>query len=339
MEELSQTKPELLRPRGAPEDWFICVTLREQLAADGFRFAPPDLAHSLASGEASGDRRLSNPSCAAARRNRRCTPAVTESGHHVPTASSHGWYGSQTSNAARSHTLCCWLLTGTGVGPTYLVNKEPGGFSGRLWTDDTGAAAGYVPYAVVESWQNPALLGPSHQGYGRLLWHDRSAGDPTARLSVLAQLASEHGCDEVVFDRLHARSPLGRHLRQIPHRVETGYRRYSIKVLSLHDVLGALIPEFDAQLEHAEIAKEISLRLQIDTQTATLRGRPGHLTVGSDSEPVDGTIEGDQTLANLLVGTAPAPEIIADAHTTGEAPTLASVLFPDRAPHADNQTL
>ena len=38
----------------------------------------------------------------------------------------------------------------------------------------------------------PALHGPAHTGYGRLLWHDRSAGDPPTRLAVIAELAREH---------------------------------------------------------------------------------------------------------------------------------------------------
>jgi hypothetical protein len=38
-------KPELARPPGVPEDWFVCVSARDLLERDGFRFAPPDLAH------------------------------------------------------------------------------------------------------------------------------------------------------------------------------------------------------------------------------------------------------------------------------------------------------
>lgn len=36
---------DIVRPAGVPEDWFVCVIAREQLSADGFRFAPPELAH------------------------------------------------------------------------------------------------------------------------------------------------------------------------------------------------------------------------------------------------------------------------------------------------------
>jgi hypothetical protein len=36
---------DIVRPAGAPEDWFICVTIRSQLEDEGFRFAPPELAH------------------------------------------------------------------------------------------------------------------------------------------------------------------------------------------------------------------------------------------------------------------------------------------------------
>lgn len=35
---------DIQRPAGVPEDWFICVVLRDQLVAEGFRFAPVALA-------------------------------------------------------------------------------------------------------------------------------------------------------------------------------------------------------------------------------------------------------------------------------------------------------
>jgi hypothetical protein len=115
-------------------------------------------------------------------------------------------------------------LTGVAVRPTYLANKEPQGFRGRLWSDGTGAASGYVSYAVIDSWTNRTMLGPSHRGYDQLLWHDESAGDPDVRLSILGELAREHGCHEIAFDRLHPRSPLADRIRELPHRVEHGYR-------------------------------------------------------------------------------------------------------------------
>jgi len=43
LERLAQ--PDITRPAGVPEDWFICVELREILERDGLRFAPPELAH------------------------------------------------------------------------------------------------------------------------------------------------------------------------------------------------------------------------------------------------------------------------------------------------------
>ena len=38
-------EPDLARPPGVPEDWFVCVSARDVLEREGFRFAPPDLAH------------------------------------------------------------------------------------------------------------------------------------------------------------------------------------------------------------------------------------------------------------------------------------------------------
>lgn len=38
-------RSDVVRPAGTPEDWFICVTVREMLERDGIRFAPPGIAH------------------------------------------------------------------------------------------------------------------------------------------------------------------------------------------------------------------------------------------------------------------------------------------------------
>ena len=46
LERLAQ--PDLSRPPGVAEDWFVCVVARDRLEAEGFRFAPPDLAHRFA---------------------------------------------------------------------------------------------------------------------------------------------------------------------------------------------------------------------------------------------------------------------------------------------------
>jgi hypothetical protein len=39
--------PDMLRPAGTPEDWFICVSVRDRLQSEGYRFAPPDVAHAF----------------------------------------------------------------------------------------------------------------------------------------------------------------------------------------------------------------------------------------------------------------------------------------------------
>ena len=40
-------RPDISRRARVPEDWFICVEIRELLERDGFRFAPPDVAHAF----------------------------------------------------------------------------------------------------------------------------------------------------------------------------------------------------------------------------------------------------------------------------------------------------
>jgi len=230
-------------------------------------------------------------------------------------------------------------LTGTTIRPTYLANKEPDGFEAVLWTDDAGAVAGYVSYAVVESWNNPALLGPSHHGYGRLLWHDESAGDPTIRVTVLADLARRHDCPEIAFDRLHPRSPLARRLVQHRHRVENGYRHYAVQVLALETSLRSILGELNHRLASSPIIEDVNLRMSIGDQSATLSGPPGHLDVRDSTGREPDAIEGDQRLANLLVGTDTAASVLRDATVTGNGARLAVALFPTQDPQMDNQAL
>lgn len=230
-------------------------------------------------------------------------------------------------------------LTGTTVRPTYLANKEPGGFNAVLWADDAGDLAGYISYAVVDGWRNPALLGPSHQGYGRLLWHDESAGDPDVRLAVLAELARRHDCPEVAFDRLHPRSPLGRRLAHQRHRVEHGHRQYGLALLSLETTLRSVLYELNQRLADTPVANDISLRLSIGNQSAALRGSPGRLTVDASTGDEHDAIEGDNRLANLLVGSARPDHLLHYATVSGIGAQLASVLFPAQDPQMDNQAL
>ncbi len=37
--------PDIVRPTRVPEDWFVCVSVRDLLDSEGFRFAPADVAH------------------------------------------------------------------------------------------------------------------------------------------------------------------------------------------------------------------------------------------------------------------------------------------------------
>ena len=230
-------------------------------------------------------------------------------------------------------------LTGVAVRPTYLANKEPQGFRGRLWSDGTGAASGYVSYAVIDSWTNRTMLGPSHRGYDQLLWHDESAGDPDVRLSILGELAREHGCHEIAFDRLHPRSPLADRIRELPHRVEHGYRHYGIKVLSLDTTIRSITEVLDARLRASSIG-DVELRFTIDAQSVTIHGRPGELEVRTPSGQERHAITGDRRLARLLVGTSTIDRVFNDSVVIdGDGNTLARVLFPAQDPQMDNQSL
>jgi len=230
-------------------------------------------------------------------------------------------------------------LTGTTLRPTYLVNKEPDGFRGLLWHDDTGAVSGYVSYAVIESWTNRTMLGPSNRGYDRLLWHDESAGDPDTRLAALAELAREHGCHEIALDRLHPRSPLADRIRELPHRVEHGYRHYGINVISLDTTLRSIIDVLDTRLQSSPINGHIEFRLTIDTQSVTIHGRPGDLKVDTPTGREQHAITGDQRLAQLLVGGTPTDRLLNQIDVVGDGRTLAGVLLPTQDPQMDNQSL
>lgn len=233
-------------------------------------------------------------------------------------------------------------LTGTVVRPTYLANKEPGGFDGRVWNDpETGSAAGYVSYAVIESWTNRLMLGPAHRGFDRLLWHDESAGDPATRLAVLAALAREHNCSEVAFDRLHPRSRLADHLRRLPHRIEHGYRQYGTAVLSLDATIRSIRDTLDERLQRSLLADhDIDLRIAIDDDSVAVRGRAGELEVTTANGQETHVIAGDQRLTHLLVGSAPLDRILAnEVRVSDDALAVANVLFPTQEPQMGNQGL
>jgi RNA polymerase sigma-70 factor (ECF subfamily) len=233
-------------------------------------------------------------------------------------------------------------LTGTVVRPTYLANKEPGGFDGRLWTDPgTGSVAGYVSYATVESWTNRLMLGPAHRGYDQLLWHDESAGDPDTRLAALAALAREHDCSEVAFDRLHPRSRLADQLRRLPHRIEQGYRQYGTTVLSLDTTIRSVRTTLDERLQRSVLADhDIDLRITVEDDSVALRGRAGDLEVAVATGDETQVIAGDQRVTQLVVGSAPLDSALAEeVHISDNALALAHTLFPAQEPQMGNQGL
>ncbi len=237
-------------------------------------------------------------------------------------------------------------LTGTAVRPTYLRNKEPGGFRGYLWSDGARTPAGYVSVGpdVVRGWRNAALVGRNHKGYETLLWHDESAGDPAERLRVLGMLARQTGAAEVVFSRLHHWSPLGKHLRTMPCRIEEGYRTYVVKIVDLTRLFSNLAPELERRLEPSHLAHWTGDLLVASRQQAVLLSiEHGQVRVNPATRDAQAehAILGGPELAQLIVGTESAREVIEAAGITlrGDAAMLADVLFPAQRPQMENQAL
>jgi RNA polymerase sigma factor (sigma-70 family) len=237
-------------------------------------------------------------------------------------------------------------LTGTAVRPTYLRNKEPGGLRGYLWSDGAGVPVGYVTVGpeAVRDWRNAALVGRNHKGYESLLWHDESAGDPDERLRVLGMLARQVGAAEVAFSRLHYWSPLGKRLRKMPCRIEKGYRTYVMKIVDLARLFGTLAPELERRLAPSHLADwSGDLLVTSGEQAVRLSIVHGRVRVApaTPEAPAEHAILAGPELAQLVVGTEPAREVIEAAAITlrGSAAALADVLFPAQHPQMENQAL
>lgn len=237
-------------------------------------------------------------------------------------------------------------LTGTTVRPTYLRNKEPGGFRGYLWTDAAGAPAGYVSVGpqAIRDWRNAALVGRNHKGYDSLLWHDESAGDPEQRLRALGVLAREAGAEEVVFSRLHPLSPLGRRLRWMRCRIDQGYRSYVVKIVNLTTLFEKLTPELSRRLAASHLAEwSGDLLISAGDQQVLLSVERGRVHAGPAPARAQtgNSIEAGPELAQFVVGTEAPREAAEVAGMTlrGEAAQLVDILFPPQHPQMDNQAL
>jgi len=217
---------------------------------------------------------------------------------------------------------------------------------GHLWRNEDGSARGYLVADPVHEWRSPDLGRLNHGGYRDLLWHDESAGDVEERLAVLGRLAREAGCAEVAFDRLHRRSPLGRHLRQMRCRIEEGYRGYVVRIINLTSVFAKLAPELARRLAASPLAGwSGTLVVASESQRVLLRIGPDGIAVegngasGRAARSTGGAIEGGPEIAQFVVGADDPAEIVerAGMRLHGDAARLLPVLFPPQDPQMENQ--
>jgi Acetyltransferase (GNAT) domain len=221
-------------------------------------------------------------------------------------------------------------VTGTAVRPTFPHGKHPGNGRGLYWTDERGAAGGYIFFDVHE---------PSST-----LWHDDSAGDVDQRLQLLGTLARRLGCAQVRCERLAYRSALGRRLRQLNCRAEAKYVQgggWMVQIINLGSLLEKLAPELERRLAGSRLAgwRGDLLVAGGDTQ-ATLAIERGRVRVASPREAPH-VLQAGPALAQLVVGTDTPYELAATApiELSGDAGMLLPILFPAQNPQMSNDDL
>jgi len=185
------------------------------------------------------------------------------------------------------------------------------------------------------------------------LWVDEIAGDADTCLGVIRAIAEAWEYEEVLFDRLHYKSAVGTKLRQMGScRLATGTRLgkarwYVVRIVNLASVLGKLGPMLHARLMASALAKwRGSLTVVLLDQAATERvtidfGDDGVTIDGAPTVQSDHAIIGDQAIAQLLLGSETADEIVAvtGIDVRGDARRLLSILFPAQYPQMENQAL
>ncbi|MCY3665419.1 MAG: sigma-70 family RNA polymerase sigma factor [Gemmatimonadetes bacterium] len=182
-----------------------------------------------------------------------------------------------------------------------------------------------------------------------LFWVDESVGDPEQRIQVLGKLARQFYCDAVYFDRLPYKSVLGKRLRQM-HSCQIqpdswgglrGSRAYVIRIINLRSLFEKLTNELSRRLRKSPLAEwsgnliissgEEEIMLVIDRSDVKVKS-------GGTAE---NSIRGGQEIAQLIVGTETADEIVEmnQIRLSGKAQQLIEVLFPAQYPQMENQAL
>ena len=223
-------------------------------------------------------------------------------------------------------------VTGTAVRPTYLRSKHPGQESepGYLFTDEHGEVAGYL------------FDGPPKPG--QMYCHSDSAGDAEERLKVLGMLARRHGQKNVNFHRLPFQSDLAGLLRRLNCEMKVLYRRdggYLIRIIDLATTLEAMKGELSRRLSRSHLAGwQGELLVRADDDEAALLIDRSEVNVIEGSSTLH-RVEGDQHIAQLLVGTYPPLEIVraSGISLSGEAEGLVEALFPEQWPQMPNGDL
>ena len=230
-------------------------------------------------------------------------------------------------------------LTGSVRRPTYRRNKHPGLFTIHAWKGGDGnGSAGYVSIDV---------------GDDTPLWVDEIAGDPDVCLSVIRSIADASRCDEILFDRLHYKSPVGVKLRQMGScRLATGTRLgkarwYVVRIVNLTSLLGKLGPMLHDRLMASSLADwRGSLTFVLEDTTGTERvtvdfGGDGATIRETPMAVADNTLVGGQAIIQLLLGCESADEVVAvnGIKVSGDATRLLPILFPALHPQMENQAL
>ena len=226
-------------------------------------------------------------------------------------------------------------LTGTVARPTYRLNKHPDLFKTYRWGTE-GDTRGYVS------------VDPGSDG---CLWVDEVAGDAATCLAALRSIAGGLGCEELLFDRLHYKSPVGVRLRQMSScRLATGTRLgkarwYLVKIVDLKSTMTKLAPMLHERLLASELADwqgtlALELRAGGTEEAVTLAVHSGTVEVGPGAAGSN-VIAGNQAIAQLLLGTEDPAEIVAEngIAVRGDAKRLLPVLFPPQHPQMENQAL
>jgi len=221
-------------------------------------------------------------------------------------------------------------LTGTAVRPTYRSARH--GAKGYRWTNSRGRTAGYV---VVAEWR------------GGLHIID-SAGQPEDVLRAVAVLARRKRVGKVRFSGLHRERPLARQLRRLGCGLDLGYQRSGgamVRVVNLASTLNKTCGELSRRLANSGMSGwQGRLRIAGPDETATLEIARGQVKLAEAAdrrsagarrgEKTRHTLRGGHEVAQLLIGTEPAAEVMETGkmRATGDAASLAEALFPAQHP-------